>query len=149
MLRWAVWDLDGTLTETDWRNHLAVARNWEEFHAGIPCDQPRPTEVALLKAWCCGDAREHNRVAIITGRNEQYRAATEEWLSRHGIHFDALYMRGFCDRRPDTEVKAEAYEQMLAEGKTNIVFVVEDRDCVVEMWRSKGLTCLQFQTGAY
>lgn len=149
MLNWAIFDLDGTLADTAWRNHLAVARNWYWFHAGIPLDLPRPAETALLRAWVAGDPREHNRVALVTGRPERYRNLTEEWLDKHRIHWDALYMRPNGDRRSDIVVKGEIHDLMIREGKSNIIFAIEDRDQVVEMWRSRGITCFQCQPGAY
>lgn len=149
MLTWAIFDLDGTLAETAWRNHHAVARDWDRFHAGIPHDKPRPVETALLAAWKGASPLGRNRIAIVTGRPERYLRETIDWLDRHGIHFDALFMRQEGDLRSDVEVKREVLNCMIESNRGNIAFVVEDRDRVVEMWRTHGILCFQFQKGAY
>ncbi len=51
-------------------------------------------------------------------------------------------MRDDKDNRPGHEFKEEVYEKQFR-GKANIVAVFEDDKKVVEMWRKKGLTCLQ------
>ncbi len=50
------------------------------------------------------------------------------------------------DRRSDTEVKRELLATL---DKSKILFVVEDRSRVVEMWRSEGLVCLQCAPGEF
>jgi hypothetical protein len=50
-----------------------------------------------------------------------------------------LLLRKDSDRRADGVVKRE---MLAAIDKSRILFVVEDRSRVVEMWRSEGLVCL-------
>jgi predicted kinase len=51
-------------------------------------------------------------------------------------------MRKGGDHRSDVIVKSEILDEILARGH-DIAFVVDDRPRVVEMWRQRGLTCLQ------
>lgn len=51
-------------------------------------------------------------------------------------------MRHLNDHRPDDVVKEEMLQQLRAEGK-DILFVIDDRQKVVDMWRRNGLICLQ------
>ena len=55
-------------------------------------------------------------------------------------------MRSTGDHRNDAIVKQELYEQEIA-GKYNVDFCVDDRDRVVDLWRSLGLTCFQVAEG--
>jgi hypothetical protein len=57
-----------------------------------------------------------------------------------------LLLRKDNDRRADGVVKRE---MLAAIDKSRILFVVEDRSRVVEMWRSEGLVCLQCAPGEF
>lgn len=86
---------------------------------------------------------------IMTGREEKYRKVTEEWLQKNDItHYKNLFMRRNNDYRKDFLVKKEIYEEKIKE-KYEILFVLEDRDQVVKMWREEGLTCLQVAYGSF
>lgn len=86
---------------------------------------------------------------LISGREERFRKITEKWLHQHGItHYKALFLRKSGDFRKDTIVKKEIYEKQI-KGKYDVLFVLEDRDQVVKMWRDEGLTCLQVAYGNF
>lgn len=88
-------------------------------------------------------------VIIMSGRDSVSRPGTERWLKKHQIKYDYLFMRAEGDNRKDTIIKEELYRDHV-EGKFEILFVLDDRDCVVEMWRKKlGLTCLQVDYGDF
>src|ERR1044071_9234046 len=48
--KFIVVDLDGTVCDCAHRVHLAQAKQWDEFHAGIPHDKPHPDAVEFLSA---------------------------------------------------------------------------------------------------
>jgi hypothetical protein len=86
---------------------------------------------------------------LLTGREEKFRKQTETWLQKHTItHYKALLMRKNNDFRKDYVIKKEIYEKHI-KGKFSILFVLEDRDQVVKMWRNEGLTCLQVAYGNF
>lgn len=88
-------------------------------------------------------------VILITGREDRFRPETERWLQKYGIEYEALYMRKSGDQRKDTVVKREIFEKFVA-PKYEVLFVLEDRDQVVAMWRKElGLTCLQVEYGDF
>jgi hypothetical protein len=67
-------------------------------------------------------------------------------LTKQGVKYHELRLRRDGDRRSDVIVKRE----MLAGiDKTQVLFVVEDRNRVVQMWRSEGLVCLQCAPGEF
>jgi len=90
------------------------------------------------------------RIVFVSGRDEVCRDETMAWLLDHGAALagDELYMRPHKDNRPDNEVKAEIYGREIA-GSFSVKYVVDDRDQVVKMWRSLGLTVLQVADGAF
>ena len=85
---------------------------------------------------------------ITSGRSARHRSPTERWLALHGIAYDRPLMRAADDNRKDVVVKREMYEAHI-EGRWSILFVLDDRDQVVEGWRSLGLTCFQVAEGDF
>jgi FMN phosphatase YigB (HAD superfamily) len=136
-------DLDGTLCNSKHREHLAQAGQWDEFHSLLADDKPWG-DVWQLIADLCGKYY----IIGLTGRNEKYRLKTVQWLDKYEIELDNLLMRPDFDPRPDHELKP----QLLAEAGVlpeEVLFVLEDRDKVVEAWRNWGYNCWQVRPGGY
>ena len=89
-----------------------------------------------------------NAIILVSGRTEKYREQTEEWLRANQVGYGVLYMRKEGDNRKDVIVKSEIYEEHI-KGKYNIDYVLDDRNQVVDFWRSEGLTCLQVNYGDF
>lgn len=87
-------------------------------------------------------------ILIVSGRDASCREETEEWFKLHEVEFDHLFMRPSNDFRKDSLIKREIYERDL-KGKFNIIAIYDDRDQVVETWRSLGLKCFQVEPGAF
>jgi hypothetical protein len=86
---------------------------------------------------------------LLSARTEKYREVTERWLKKHKLdHYKKLFLRNNDDMRQDTVVKKEIYEQHI-KGNYDVLFILEDRDRVVKMWRDEGLTCLQVAYGNF
>jgi hypothetical protein len=58
-------------------------------------------------------------------------------------------MRATGDFRQDSLVKREIYSNHIQKQFGKPVFILDDRDQVVEMWRSLDLPCLQVRKGDY
>jgi predicted kinase len=92
---------------------------------------------------------ETPKVVFMSGRTDACKEATIDWLRYHtGLPFE-LHMRASGDRRKDSIVKRELFDQHIR-GKYNVLCVLDDRDQVVKMWREElGLTCLQVAEGNF
>jgi hypothetical protein len=129
-------DLDGTLALIRGRSPYDASRcERDELNhvvAGILSSlvEPRPA------------------VLLVSGREVRYREQTERWLAKHEIAYDELHMRTTGDNRKDTIVKQEIFEAEVR-PRYRVQFVLDDRNQVVEMWRSLGLTCLQVAEGDF
>lgn len=88
------------------------------------------------------------KVIIVSGRKDIFKEVTEKWLKDNGVEYDAIYMRKGEDVRKDVVVKGEIFQEFI-EGEYNIDFVLDDRNQVVDFWRSKGLTCFQVAPGDF
>jgi len=136
-------DLDGTLANIDHRKHYVEKKgkkDWKNFFLEMSLDD--------LNDWCKKLLEQMSLrydVILCTGRPETFRQETEDWLKVHEIPYQRLLMRPAKDMRSDDEMKSSLYEQEIA-PLYEIVFIVDDRPSAVNMWRKKGLVCLQYQT---
>ena len=87
-------------------------------------------------------------VIIVSGRPSEHRVATEKWLANNGIVYRDIFMRPEGDYREDTIIKREIYENFIA-PEYKVLYVLDDRDRVVAMWRSLGHTVLQTAEGGF
>lgn len=133
----AVFDVDGTLAIRGDRGQF----DW----SAVDVDTPNIPVLHVARAlhhigWS---------VVYLTGRSEEARSLTEQWLTAHVAVPGPVFMRAARDFRRDVVVKRELYERHIA-GRYDVQMVFEDRDQVVEMWRSElGLPCFQVAPGDF
>jgi uncharacterized HAD superfamily protein len=139
-------DLDGTLTNVDHRVQFVRMnpKNWKEFNENMIHDPIHHWCEELIHAM----KDKGYKIIFVTGRSDDYREHTENWLLKHKIRYDLLYMRKIGDYREDNDVKEEIYNADI-KGRFNILFVVDDRKSVVERWRKMDLICLQCDWGDF
>ncbi|HXG93445.1 MAG TPA: hypothetical protein VNN73_13945 [Blastocatellia bacterium] len=89
-------------------------------------------------------AADYN-ICVVSGRPDDYRDATLEWLKLHDVPFKALFMRNAEDYRPDDIVKQEILDKHF--DKSNVELVIEDRPRVIRMWKRNGLNVEDVGTG--
>lgn len=81
-------------------------------------------------------------IIIITGRKEDGRTQTEEWLKTYNVPYDRLYMRGESDFTKSDSFKEKILKTFIL-PKYNVLFAIDDDDKCVKMFRNNGLICLQ------
>ncbi len=91
---------------------------------------------------------ESPTIILLSGRMDTYRPQTESFLTKNSVPHSHLWMRAEGDMRKDSIIKREIYEREIA-GKYNVLFVLDDRNQVVDMWRSLGLTVFQVAEGDF
>jgi trehalose-6-phosphatase len=86
---------------------------------------------------------------IVSGRSEEFKEVTQNWLHLHGVTYKHLYMRPVHNKQNDAIVKREIYEKLI-EPHYNVICVIDDRNRVVNMWRNElHLRCLQVADGDF
>ena len=89
------------------------------------------------------------KIIMLSGRDSVCRPETTNWLNFHDIPFNELWMRAEGDMRKDSTVKMELFYNNI-HNRINPLFVLDDRDQVVKMWREEiGLKCLQVAYGDF
>jgi len=144
-------DLDGTLSLSSHRAHLAQQGLWEEFH-----ESGKDDALNESVAWFLDNSSRFGNasVIILTGRNERYRVMTNDWFSRHNLMniIDHLIMRPDNDYTSDVDLKPELlFNYFLDREKAmnHVRVILEDRDKMVERWRDLGFDCWQVSVGTY
>lgn len=123
-----IFDIDGTLAIKGERS---------------PYDWSRVGEDLLnIPVYKCLQSLEYTyHIIICTGRDGICEKETKQWLHNNNIHFDDFYMRPEGNNEKDYVIKERMLEEIVK--KYYVVGVFDDRKQVVDMWRSKGLTCFQ------
>lgn len=139
-----IFDIDGTLADVSERIHhlRKKPKDWKAFFGGMAQDKAIHSMVRLCNLLYASGIR----VLLCSGRSEEHRDETVAWLAEKGVSYHTLLLRKDHDRRSDTIVKRE---MLAGVDKSKVLFVVEDRSRVVEMWRSEGLVCLQCAPGEF
>ena len=143
-----IFDVDGTLMDIEHRRHFVTQRpkDFDAFRDPEVVMQDTPNKEIFELAKALKDAG--NRIIVSTGRNKRQRATTLKQLMMNGLVFDAMYMRGDTDFRPDDELKKGFLIKMKEDG-FNPVMAVDDRQQVVDMFRAEGLRVLQVDKGDF
>jgi phosphoglycolate phosphatase-like HAD superfamily hydrolase len=139
-----IFDIDGTLADISERIHhiKRKPKNWNAFNEGMAKDKAIHSMIRLCNILYASGLH----IILCSGRNERNRPETIAWLSRQRVNYHELLLRRDEDYRADSVVKRELIQNI---DKSKILFVVEDRSRVVEMWRSEGLVCLQCAPGEF
>lgn len=130
-------DIDGTVALMGLRNPYDMS--------SVSADTPHQAVITAIRAM---HAAGHH-IVFCSGRSDDARDDTVSWLAEHvGVAYEALFMRATGDHRPDSEVKAEIFEREIRH-RWRITAVFDDRNQVVRMWRSLGLTVFQVADGSF
>lgn len=146
-----VFDIDGTLADGEHRMHLIRGngkKDWTTFFDKAMEDPPHH-EIQWLNHIMAD--RDDVELVVLTARPEKRRTITEQWLIEHDIHYTELILKTDDEeerRIPDQDFKERILDEMIARGRTPYM-VFEDRNSVVDMWRKRGIKCLQVQPGDF
>lgn len=149
-------DLDGTLCNVDHRHHLVnnigniddkknQKKNWPLFFKELKNDS--------VNKWCRDiiwnfDIGQQIKTIFCSGRPDDYKKETEKWLLDNSMIYDHLFMRQRGDYRADTIIKEVILDFEIL-TRYEPYFAIDDRSCVVEMWRSRGITTLACAKGDF
>lgn len=131
-------DIDGTLANHGDRSPY----DWSRVSEDTPVEAVRDVVAAARQAGY--------RIIYCSGRSDECRAATEAWLDLHAARRpdEPVLMRAAGDMRRDSIVKLELFDRHVRDGY-DVRFVLDDRQQVVDAWRSIGLTVFQVAPGDF
>ena len=151
-----IFDLDGTLALIDKRRALSQKMNgkmdWDIFFdpTNIDLDQPYTPVIKMAQML----KSQGFMIVIFSGRSKATKDATTQWLDRHDVPFDVIKMRpadrsigGHFHFMKDSDLKQHWLDDL--QIKDDIFAVFDDRNQVVDMWRSNGLQVFQVAEGDF
>ncbi len=130
-----IFDLDGTLAHMVDRGPY----DWKSVGSDSVDTSVRTILLSMVKT---------HKVVVLSGRDAVCREETEKWLYDNKIPYAELHMRSEGDMRKDSTVKWELFEEHI-KNKYNVLCIFDDRQQVVDMWRSHGLPCYQVAKGDF
>lgn len=171
-IRLVVCDLDGTLCNDKHRSHLASSGDWDAYHAGLVDDQPHEDVLWFLRVM----EEQGIRVVFNTGRPDEYRSQTVEWLNDQGLHegdsYEDLIMRGKGQTGSDVLIKPQNLAEYVKDWGAKVeailveeeidkfysevypqherqILILDDRDKVVEEFRNLSYNVWQVRMGSF
>lgn len=128
-----IFDIDGTLAQN-------ISRN--------PFDMSRVNEDILDESiYDIYNKLKNYTIILCSGRTEDSRNQTSNWLDTHDIKYHKLYLRMTNDTRRDYIIKEEFWREI--SKKFYIKYLFDDRNQVVNHARRLGLKVLQVQDGDF
>lgn len=138
-------DLDNTLCDTTHRNHFVQNKNWKDFFKHCDKDALYPEIKRMIDL----EFSNGTSVVLCSGRPEDVcREKTEKWLIQNEIHYTTLKMRPAGNYKSDDITKAMLYRYEI-KPYYDTIYVLDDRDQVVQKWREMGLNCWQVRPGDF
>ena len=146
-----IFDLDGTLALIDKRREVSTKPNgrldWGKFFnsTNIKLDEPNLPVIKMAQLF----SEQGFNIVILSGRSNKTETATRSWLSKNKVPFNKLIMRNSETDHftPDWVLKKNMLDENL--NINDVFLVVDDRDRVVKLWRSLGLTTFQVAEGNF
>lgn len=131
-------DIDGTLSNSRWRDGLIGAVSWDEYHEQSQFDKPNEHMIWLLRAL---HSREYSIIGI-SSRPEKFRKLTMDWLLKYHVPLDMLLLRPNDNHRLSPELKIQLVSNLLGGNFDDIAFIFDDREDVIAAFRAKGVNGL-------
>lgn len=124
-MKLAIIDLDGTLFDERHRNHLAVAKDWDEYHKHHKGDSVFEGVLEFVQK-----LHVTHEIIFLTGRTENHRESSTKQLGDLRVHAHDFVMRPVGDFRQSCIYKEKALqdiiEEMAAEYELESIVIVDD-----------------------
>lgn len=126
-----IFDIDGTLADSRHRLQYLEQqpKQWDRFFSEAIKDKYIPAVYNEYKKY----KKAGHKIIILTGRPENQRALTEEWLHKKDIQYDKLYM---CPNKltntPQHEVKEAVILSLISQYK--VIAAYDDNELMIPVY---------------
>jgi len=132
-------DVDGTLVDVSGARHYVLGRtrkqgkDFHHFHLAALFCPPVERTVRLV-----AEAKKSGwTILVVTARKRMWERGTRDWLAKHEVEFDRLFMRADSDQRKDVEVKRDILARIREEY--DVGMAIDDNPNVIALWRAEGI----------
>ena len=139
-------DVDGVLADASGRQLYITRRkkDWVRFFANVDDDPLIRAHADLVRRLA-----ENLQIVLLTARPYSSREATLKWLTRKGVRWDLLALRG----KEDDHVRAVNWKrsslQLMREFGFRFLFALEDDPRICAMYEEENLSCVYIHSGYY
>ena len=169
-----IFDLDGTLALVDKRVQKSLiptesstdgeGMDWDIFFDGhnvLTLDEPNYPVISMAQMYY----EKGFNIVIFSGRNDRSYEETQQWLEEYEVPYNLLVLRPdkfqgdsypIARGNPATPEMRHMPDEVLKKAMIDkfvdiddVFMTVDDRQKVVDMWRSLGLTCFQVAPGDF
>ena len=132
----AIFDMDGTLCDTSSVLHFIEGedKDYAAFHAASADCPPRAEVVEAAKA----EQASGRAILVVSSREFIWRDLTLDWLVKHEVPYDAIYLRIVGDYRKDVAIKKDILAQIKADG-FEVLAAWDDKPSVLDLWRENDI----------
>ena len=129
-------DVDDTLCNVSEIRHLyAVA---DDFRAFTVASRDCPPRSDVLE-WCHRFHTDGYALLVVTGRSDEFRDITAEWLAEHlPVPYAGLWMRPRGHYGSNTTVKREIHVDLVR--SFDIRAAIDDDPLIVQLWAELGIS---------
>lgn len=138
-----IFDIDWTLAKMNPKRREALDnKDYDTFYWPLVLeDEPIHNVINILKYLNTNG----KCIILVSWRSNQCYDYTVQRLEKHWIYYYYLLMRNEWDYRTDYKVKSQMYHSCLSDG--NCLWVFDDRNSVLGMWRSLWLFTFDVSQG--
>ena len=140
-----IFNLYGTLTNSDHRADFARLREWESFYALSALDEPHLEMVRLAQTLIAAEQHPAS-VLVLTDQPQRYWSVALAWLLKHGICADSLLMRPDRDYAKIADMKLARIDEFFGTREAaleNVAMIFDTHDFSIEAMRNAGFVCCQ------
>jgi len=134
-------DIDHTLANSFWRDHMIGNVPWDEYHEESKYDKPFQNVIDLIKAL----AMQGYHIVAVTGRTEKHRGITVNWLIKNNVHIHDLLMRPDDIFLKNSEMKINLITKYVGGNMRLIDFLIDDNEETILAFQKLGITTLQIR----
>lgn len=126
-------DIDGVLADDRHREHFSIAKRYFEYfnEERMAADEVWPEGKALVETLLANHPDDD--LAYLTGRRQDRRQVTEDWLDAAGFPISRLVMRRFDQTAPLALFKRDYMQKMLDSGNWDLVVLYDDDPEVIRV----------------
>lgn len=137
-----IFDLEGTLSDHNWRAHFAASKQWEQYAMLFPFDGVNESVFNMyqrLKGFYFDFDGQvvRPKMIILTAKSIAQIADVVVWLKATGIHCDELIMRPIGNSDRSAKMKIDIIDNIKATCDVKLIF--EDRYDILQHMRAHNL----------
>jgi hypothetical protein len=132
-------DIDHTLANSFWRDFMIGVVSWNEYHEASELDVPFPKMVELINAL----KKNGDLIIAVTGRTDNFRGLTLDWLIKHNIMVNDLLMRPEGVYLKNPEMKVQLISKYFNNVFDLIGYAIDDNEETILAYHKLGIATLQ------